>query len=406
LSEYVTGDILARVKRDETLCAHEGTDKVTSMVTYLDHAASSPMRPEAIEVMRLYMDGMYANPAGAHRFARQARQAIDEARDEIAAVIGCAAGEIIFTGGGTEADNTAIFGAVRRSGGTALCPAAEHHAVLHCVEHVGGVVVGVDARGAVDMDALAQVLADESRDVSVVSVMAVNNEVGTITPLREVARLVRRLRPDALLHSDAVQAACWLDLREVSALVDSISLSSHKFGGPKGVGVLTMKSGRHVEPLLFGGGQERDRRSGTHNVAGIVATARALSITDAERNHEVARLDVLGARLASEITSEIDDALTTVPREHRVPGVVHMCFPGIENEALLFLLDESDVCASAASACASGAMEPSHVLAAMGVERALAHGALRMSIGHTTTAGDIDRAVEIVVAAVRRLRSR
>jgi cysteine desulfurase len=376
------------------------------MVTYLDHAASTPMRPEAIEVMRPYLDGMYANPAGAHRFARQARQAIDEARDEIAAVLGCAAGEVIFTGGGTEADNAAILGAVRRSGGVAVCPAAEHHAVLHCVEHVSGVVVGTDQFGAVDMAALERVLTDESIDVSVVSVMAVNNEVGTITPLREVSRLVRKHRPDALLHSDAVQAACWLDLREVTSLVDSLSLSSHKFGGPKGVGVLTMRAGRHVEPLILGGGQERDRRSGTHNVAGIVATARALAVTDTERPSEVARLDVLGARLSSGITAAIDDAITTVPRERRVPGVVHMCFPGVENEALLFLLDESDVCASAASACASGAMEPSHVLAAMGVERALAHGALRMSIGHSTTDADIDRAIDVVVAAVRHLRSR
>ena len=376
------------------------------MVTYLDHAASTPMRPEAIEVMRPYLDGMYANPAGAHRFARQARQAIDEARDEIAAVLGCAAGEVIFTGGGTEADNAAILGAVRRSGGVAVCPAAEHHAVLHCVEHVSGVVVGTDQFGAVDMAALERVLTDESIDVSVVSVMAVNNEVGTITPLREVSRLVRKHRPDALLHSDAVQAACWLDLREVTSLVDSLSLSSHKFGGPKGVGVLTMRAGRHVEPLILGGGQERDRRSGTHNVAGIVATARALAITDTERPSEVARLDVLGARLSSGITAAIDDAITTVPRERRVPGVVHMCFPGVENEALLFLLDESDVCASAASACASGAMEPSHVLSAMGVERALAHGALRMSIGHSTTDADIDRAIDVVVAAVRHLRSR
>lgn len=356
--------------------------------------------------MRPYLDGMYANPAGAHRFARQARQAIDEARDEIAAVLGCAAGEVIFTGGGTEADNAAILGAVRRSGGVAVCPAAEHHAVLHCVEHVSGVVVGTDQFGAVDMAALERVLTDESIDVSVVSVMAVNNEVGTITPLREVSRLVRKHRPDALLHSDAVQAACWLDLREVTSLVDSLSLSSHKFGGPKGVGVLTMRAGRHVEPLILGGGQERDRRSGTHNVAGIVATARALAITDTERPSEVARLDVLGARLSSGITAAIDDAITTVPRERRVPGVVHMCFPGVENEALLFLLDESDVCASAASACASGAMEPSHVLAAMGVERALAHGALRMSIGHSTTDADIDRAIDVVVAAVRHLRSR
>ena len=236
--------------------------------------------------------------------------------------------------------------------------------------------------------------------------MAVNNEVGTITPMRKVAALVREHRPDAILHCDAGQASCWLDLREVSPLVDSIALSAHKFGGPKGVGVMTLRAGKRVEPLILGGGQERDRRSGTHNVPGIVAAAAALRATDTERANEIARLGGLSRHLEQGIVNRVGEATVTVPAEHRVPGVVHMCFSGVESEALLFLLDEADVCASAASACASGAMSPSHVLAAMGVSDSLIRGALRMSIGHTTTQDDIDRAIDVVSSAVLRLRAR
>ncbi|MFM8868152.1 MAG: cysteine desulfurase family protein [Ilumatobacteraceae bacterium] len=376
------------------------------MSVYLDHAASTPMREVAIEAMRPYLDATYANPAGAHRFARRARKAVDEARDDIAQVIGCEPGEVIFTGGGTEADNATILGAVRKHGGVAVCSAAEHHAVLHCVEHTGGPIIGTTPTGAIDLEHLERVLRDQSIDVSVVSVMAVNNEVGTITPMRKVAALVREHRPNAILHCDAVQAACWLDLREISPLVDSIALSAHKFGGPKGVGVMTLRAGKSVEPLIFGGGQERDRRSGTHNVPGIVATAAALRATDEERASEIARLGGLSKRLEQGIVERVGEVTVTVPAEHRVPGVVHLCFSGVESEALLFLLDEANVYASAASACASGAMSPSHVLAAMGVSNSLIRGALRMSIGHTTTHDDIDRAIDAVSSAVLRLRAR
>ncbi|MFZ9291523.1 MAG: cysteine desulfurase family protein, partial [Ilumatobacteraceae bacterium] len=270
-------------------------------VAYLDHAATTPMRHEAVEAMRPYMDVLYANPSGSHRFARAARRAIDEARDDVAAVLGCAPGEVVFTSGGTEGDNTAVLGAVRRSGGTAVCSAAEHHAVLHCVEHAKGRIVGVDAAGEIDADALRDVLREVARTghASVVSVMAVNNEVGTITDMARVSRVVREEAPGAVLHTDAVQAACWLDLRAISPLVDVMSLSAHKFGGPKGVGITMIRSGAPVEPLILGGGQERDRRSGTHNVGGIVAAAAALRATDAERATEVARVGALTERLVA-----------------------------------------------------------------------------------------------------------
>jgi cysteine desulfurase len=376
------------------------------MGTYLDHAASTPMRAEAIEAMTPYLDHMYANPSGSHRFAREARKALDEARDLVAETLGCKPGEVVFTSGGTEGDNHAILGAVRRLGGVAVCPAAEHHAVLHCVEHVNGVVVRVNSVGTVDLEDLQCVLeaATEEQPITVVSVMAVNNEVGSITPMRDVARIVRKYAPNAILHTDAVQAACWVDLREITPLVDALSLSAHKFGGPKGVGVMVIKTGKNLEPLIFGGGQERDRRSGTHNVSGIIATAKALEVTDKTRAEEMVRVTKLRDRLVDEIRAQVDGVLETVPREHRVPGVAHLCFSGLENEALLFLLDQADVYASAASACASGAMEPSHVLEAMGIERSWSNGALRLSLGHTTTDAEIDLAVSAIVSAVNQLR--
>jgi cysteine desulfurase len=378
-------------------------------LVYVDHAATTPMRSSAIEAMVPFLAHEYANPSGSHRFARRARQAIDEARDMVAEVIGCTPGEVVFTGSGTEGDNMAIRGVIERRGGRAVCSAAEHHAVLHCVEHEHGLVLPTDEWGRIDLDRLDALLAeapDTGPDaINVVSVMAVNNETGSITDLEAVSRVVRRRSPHAVLHTDAVQAACWIDLRTVWPHVDALALSAHKFGGPKGVGVLAMRNGTPIAPLVLGGGQERDRRSGTHNVAGIVATAIALVETDRERRAEHERVARLRERLIEGV-SAVGDMYRTMPADRSVPGVAHLCFPGVENEALLYLLDEAGVCASAASACASGAMEPSHVLAAMGVDRSLAHGALRLSLGHTTTDRDVDRVVEAVVSAVRQLRER
>ena len=352
-----------------------------------------------------YLADVYANPSGSHRFARRARQAVDESRDTVASAVGCSPNEVVFTGCGTESDNMAIAGAIARLGGTAVCPAVEHHAVLHPVEQLGGRTVAVDHTGHVDLDALAEVL-ESTPDVTIVSVMAVNNEVGTITDLAEVAAVVRRRAPGALLHTDAVQSACWLDLGEITPHVDLLSLSAHKFGGPKGVGVLIERGGPKVAPLIIGGGQERERRSGTHNTAGIVATAVALDITDRERPSEVRRLGALRDSLVSGLQDRLDDVIETVPADRKVAGSAHVCIAGLESEALLYLLDEADLCASAASACASGAMEPSYVLAAMGVERSLALGALRLSLGHTTTGADVDRAIDVIGAAVVQLRDR
>ena len=374
---------------------------MTSRLVYLDHAATTPMRPEAVEAMLPFMTEVFANPSGSHRFARQARKSIDEARDVIADAIGCKPGEIVFTGCGTESDNTAITGVIRRTPGVAVCSATEHHAVLHCVEHANGVVVGVDHIGTVNLEALQAALSPE---VTSVSVMAVNNETGAITDMAAVSKIVRRYAPQAILHTDAVQAACWIDLRTIWPLVDTMALSAHKFGGPKGVGILVVREGKYFEPIVLGGGQERDRRSGTHNVGGIVSAAEALRITDVERSNEVARVSALRDKLFAGLLA-IDGAHRTIPADSSVPGIVHLCLQGIESESLLYLLDEADVCASAASACASGAMEPSHVLAAMRLSPDLTMGALRLSLGHTTTDGDVDRAIEAITGAVTRIRA-
>ena len=287
-----------------------------------------------------------------------------------------------------------------------MCSAAEHHAVLHCVENLNGRIIGVDATGVIDLNALEQALQDSqiAGRVNVVSVMAVNNEVGSISPLRQVAKIVRANAPGAVLHTDAVQATCWQDLREISKLVDVMSLSAHKFGGPKGMGVTMQRIGLEIDPLIVGGGQERDRRSGTHNVGGIMATAAALRETDSTRDVEIARVTKLRDALVDAVIAGLDDVLETVGRDKRVPGIAHLCIAGCESEAILFLLDEAMICASAASACASGAMEPSHVLSAMGIDPKYTMGALRMSLGHTTTERDIDRASTALIAAVNQLR--
>ncbi len=372
---------------------------MSEQLVYLDHAATTPLRSEALEAMLPMFGGRFANPSGSHRTARDARLALDDAREVVAECLGGSPGEVVFTSGGTESDNTAIAGVLRRSGGTAICPANEHHAVLEPVVHLGGRSVAVDAHGVLVLDALGEALGP---DVTLVSVMAVNNEVGTIQPIAEIAALVRRLAPRAVLHTDAVQAPLWLDLRPLTAAVDLLSLSAHKFGGPKGVGVLWARSGVAFDPLLLGGGQERDRRSGTQNVAGIVGAARALRLADTERDALVVRVGALRDRLCDALA--VVGGIETVPRSLRIAGNAHVCFPGVENEELLFLADRAGICASAASACASGAMEPSHVLSAMGVPRALAAGALRCSLGASTTEAEIDAAIAALPAIVDRLR--
>jgi cysteine desulfurase len=369
---------------------------------YLDHAATTPMRPEAVEAMAPFLRDRFGNPSGSHRMARDARKAVDEARDVVADALGCRPGEVVFTSGGTEADNTAVFGVPRRRPGVVVCSAIEHHAVHTPVEQLGGRFLPVDGRGVVEVDAVADVVTE---DTTLVSVMLANNEVGTVQPLAEVAEAARERAPGVTVHTDAVQAAPWLDVAQLATPADLVSISAHKLGGPKGVGVLVVREGTEVAPLLVGGGQERERRSGTHNVAGIVGLAEALRLTVEERKATVERVEAWRNRLADglcRIDGVTETGVIGSDRAHKVAGSCHLLVAGVEGESLLFLLEQEEIYASAASSCASGALEPSHVLTAMGVPADAA--SLRLSLGATTTESDVDAVLAALPPIVEKLQ--
>jgi cysteine desulfurase len=353
-------------------------------MAYLDHAATTPVRPEAAEAMLPWLTGRYGNPSGGHAVARAARQAVEEARDSLAEILGCRPGEVVFTSGGTEADNLAVAGV----GGTVACSAIEHHAVLDAVRARGGSTIPVLPSGLVDVDAVPE-------DADLVSVMLVNNEVGTIQPVADVAARVH-----GLVHTDAVQALPWIDVAVHARAADLISVSAHKVGGPQGVGALVVREGVRLTPLMRGGGQERERRSGTHNVAGIVGFAAAAAVRAAPPpSGGVGRLR---DRLADGLLAAIRGSRESVDRATTVPGILSIVLDDVESEALLVLLDRAGVCASAASSCASGAMQASHVLAALGLPTG---GALRLSLGWTSTDADVDHALAVIPAAVAQLRT-
>ncbi len=371
------------------------------------------MRVQALEVMVQAAKDGYGNPTGAHHRARIGRRIVDDARDQVADAVGAEPSEVVFCGSGTEADNLAIFGAHSARPGHVACSAVEHHAVLHPVEHLGGTVLRVDSTGQLDFDQLRSIAND---DLSVVSVMLANNETGVIQRLEQIRAVLDEHAPNALLHTDAVQAFPWLDIRELAAPADLISLSGHKFGGPKGVGVLIVRSKANIGAQILGGGQEFEMRSGTHNVAGIAAFGEAARLMHTERAETVERVGALRDRLVAGIKQILPDTIESArdplpgspgeqPSVDKVAGSAHVCFPHIESEALLFKLERVGLYASAASSCASGAQDPSHVLAAMGYPRELAAGSLRMSLGFGTTDADIDRALAIIPECVQTLRS-
>ena len=374
---------------------------------YLDHAASTPVRPEARDAWLSTSARHHANPTGAHRAARDARRALDDARDVIAAALVRDPAEVVFTSGGSEADNLAVRGVLGARGGTAVCSAGEHHAVLEPVEHAGGVTVGLDPGGQVTPDTLAEVLTGLD-DVTIVSLIAVNNETGAINDLPALVAVVREHAPDAVVHTDAVQAVNWVELGTAIDGVELVSITGHKLGGPVGTGALLVRSGVELEPGILGGGQERGRRAGTPDVAGAVAFATAVELAVGDRDGEIARVAALRDRLVAGLTERLGPRVrpTVLGRGHddRVAaGIAHVCLEGVEAEALLFRLDVEGLRASAASSCSSGAQDPSHVLAAMGVPRELAVGSLRLSLGHTSTDADVDAALEIIPPAVERL---
>ena len=378
------------------------TSSQRDRIAYLDHAATTPMCAEAVAAMLPFLVDRYGNPSGSHTVARAAQRALDDARERLARLLGACPGDVVFTSGGTEADNLAVSG-VAAGAGTVLCSAVEHPAVLEACLAGGGSVVGVDRRGVVDLDVLAGLLDERVR---LVSVMLVNNETGARQPLESVVALVHERAPEVLVHTDAVQAFSWLDVAALTASVDLVSVSAHKFGGPKGVGALVARDrAALLRPILRGGPQERERRAGTQNVAGIVAMAAAAEATVRDREEANRRVRELSTRLGRGILEAVPRVHEAVAREDRIAAICNLGIEGVEAEELLVVLDELGVCASAGSACASGAIEPSHVLLAMGRTTEEAKRHVRLSLGHATTAADIDATLLAFPKAVERLRS-
>jgi cysteine desulfurase len=377
--------------------------------TYLDHAATTPLRAEVAAAMAEVHAGPLGNPTGSHPPAQRARRLLEEARDEVAAFLGRDPGDVVFTSGGTESANLAVLGTAEAAlrDAVVLYSAVEHPAVRESA--LAAVAAGMDMRelpvdghGVVDLSALERALS--SRAV-LVAVMTANNETGVVQPLADVVEAVRRRAPRAYVFTDAVQAAPWLDLADATAGADLVSLSAHKVGGPVGTGALAVSPQVVLAPRQHGGGQERERRSGTQDVVGAVGLAAALRLVAAERPAAVPRVAALRDRLSEGLLAAIEGAHRTVPAGVAVlPGHLHLCLSGVEREELLVALGAEGVCVSGGSSCASGALEPSPVLAAMGVAPGLAAGAVRLTLGYDTTDEDVDRALAVVPSVVAALR--
>jgi cysteine desulfurase len=380
---------------------------------YLDHAATTPMHPSAIDAMVAVLRGSYGNPSGVHDVSAEARVALETARDQMAAILGCRARELVFTGGGTESLNLALRGVDVVPGElpVVLTSAIEHDAVTETARWLAATgqavheVLPVTSGGVVNLDEAAGVFARHCASAVAVAVMAVNNEIGTVQPIADLAVMLRARVPRSTFIVDAVQAPVWLDLRPICALADFVAVSAHKFGGPKGVGALTVREGLAVTPLLHGGGQERERRSGTQNVAGIVGMAEAARVTDLARSEVGTRVALLRDRLVDGLVGAIDGCVETVgDRSAKVAGNAHLILDGVESESVLLLLNDAGVAASAGSACASGALHVSPVLLALGVAPERAGGALRLTLGAASTDDDVDAVLNALPDIVLRLR--
>jgi len=376
---------------------------------YLDHAATTPVRPEVLEAMLPYFTSIGHNPSSLHAEGQAARAALDAARERVAALLGAQPKEIVFTGGGSEADTLAIHGVARATahhGRRLVTSAIEHHAVLHAMdalEREGWDVVRlpVDSEGFVSVDAFARALDGRT---TLASIMLANNEIGTIQPIAALAAVARER--GVLFHTDAVQAGGQLELDVRELGVDLLSLSAHKFYGPKGVGLLYVRLGTPLQPVIYGGGQEYGARAGTENVAGIVGLSRALELAVAELPERAVRTAALRDRLAERLLA-VSETRLLGPRaaQLRLPNNLSVAFAGVSGEALLIRLDLEGIAVSTGSACASGSLEPSHVVKAIGLEAPYDAGVLRFSLGRSTTGEEIARVGNTVSEVVREIRS-
>ncbi len=378
------------------------------MSIYADHAATTAMSEAAIAAMTQCMREEYGNPSSLYRIGQQAKETLENARQEIAAVINAEPREIYFTSGGSEADNQAIRSAAlagKRKGKTHIISTAfEHHAVLHTLEQLKTegfevTLLDVHTNGVVRPEEVEAAIRPET---CLVTVMTANNEIGTIQPIREIGEICRARKVP--FHTDAVQAVGPLDIDVKAENIDYLSASAHKFHGPKGVGFLYARKGLPLLPLINGGAQEKGKRAGTENLPGIVGMAAALKESVSERDAEAARLTVLRDRLIAGL-NEIPHSSLNGDAEKRLPGNVSFCFEGIEGESLLLLLDEKGISASSGSACTSGSLDPSHVLLAIGRVHDVAHGSLRLTLGRENTPEDVDEIIAAVKDVVAYLRS-
>ncbi|MDA1297775.1 MAG: cysteine desulfurase family protein [Chloroflexi bacterium] len=381
---------------------------------YLDHAATTPVRPEVMDAMQPYFAERFGNPSSIYTLAQEARDGVAEARERVAAVLNCRTSEVVFTGNGTESNNTALKGvayAMRERGRHIITSAVEHHSVLHPLEQLEKdgfdvTVLPVDEGGRVDPESVAEAV---RKDTLIVSVMLANNEVGTVQDIAGISRLVKtraaELGGEVLVHTDAAQAAGKLSLDTKELGVDLLSLTGHKIYAPKGVGVLFIRRGVPLEPLLTGGGQERQRRAGTENVPYIVAMGRALELADEEREEFTARTGKLRDMVEAGILERLPDTKVNGDLKHRISNITNLSFPGVQGEPVLLGLDFRAIAASSGSACSSASLEPSHVLTAMGLSAELAVGSVRLSLGRESTEAEVQEVIAAVPELVERLRS-
>ncbi len=382
---------------------------VSDRIIYLDHAATTPLDRRVLAAMLPYLSEQPGNPSSIHQLGRAALHALDDAREAVALVLGCTRKEIIFTGGGSESDNLAIKGVAlaqrqRGKGSHIITSAIEHHAVLSAVEYLEQIgftvtLLPVDRSGFVRPDDLRATIRP---DTALVSVMYANNEVGTVQPIAALGAICREC--GVPFHTDAVQAAGMLPLNVDALNVDLMTVTAHKFYGPKGVGLLYARHGTPLLPQINGGGQERRRRAGTENVPGIVGLATALTLAEERRPDYVARLCGLRDRLIDGVLESVPQSWLNGDREHRLANNANVGFACAESESVLLLLDQHGICASSGSACSSGALEPSHVLTAMGLSVDNATCSVRFSLGQGSRTEDIDAVIATLPAMIRRLR--
>lgn len=372
---------------------------------YLDHAATTPMDPKVKAAMEPYFVKEFGNPSSFYDVGLRSQEAVEESRATTAKIIGCSPTEVLFCGSGTESDNMAILGVARAKGkGHVITSAIEHHAVLDAVEHLeeegfSTTVLPVSKDGLVDPKDLEKAI---RKDTILVTIMYANNEVGTVQPIAELAKVCKK--HGVLFHTDACQAGCYLDLNVKKLGVDMMTLNGSKIYGPKGVGCLYLKSGIKIEPLVYGGGQERGLRSGTHNVPGIVGFATALTLAQKNRKKESERVAKLRDKLIKALTTELPKTFLNGHPKKRLPNNVNVTVLDVEGEAVTLFLNELGVYAATGSACTSKSLDPSHVITALGLPYEAAHGSIRFTLGHSTGAKDVDFVIKVMPKIVEILR--